>query len=161
MKKNDIGLIKMPDQSVFLEKLQEFSQNLPPGFHYCIEIRNQNYLNDRYFKLLQQMKLSHVFIQGYWMPSIFEVYSHFKAYIKRHTVIRLHGPDRKNIERQAKKKWHAIIEPKDDELHHLKNMVDSLLARKVKVTLNINNHYEGSAPMTIDRFVQLFSGTTV
>jgi len=147
---------KMPNQLVFQDQLQEFCQNLPPRFHYCIETRNQNYLNKQYFEFLQTMKLSHVFLQGYWMPSIFQVYGHFKDYIKNHTVIRLHGPDRKGIEKLTNNKWNAIVEPKDGDLHKLKSMVKGLIANEVKVTLNINNHYEGSAPMTIDRFVKIF-----
>ncbi len=147
---------KMTDQTAFLEQLQQFCEKLPPKFHYCIEIRKQNYLNKPYFKFLQDMKLSHVFLQGYWMPPIFEVYGHFKEYIKRHTVIRLHGPDRKGIEKQTKNQWNAIIDPKDGELHKLKNMVKSLINNEVKVTLNENNHYEGSAPETIRRFLKLF-----
>ena len=149
---------KMPDQLSFQDQLQEFCQKLPPRFHYCIEIRNQNYVNRPYFEFLEAMGLSHVFLQGYWMPSIFQVYGHFKDYIKNHTVIRLHGPDRKGMAQQAKNKWDAIIDPKDGELHNLSNMIHSLLAREVKVTLNVNNHYEGSAPITIDRFVKLFLG---
>jgi uncharacterized protein YecE (DUF72 family) len=147
---------KMPNQMAFQDQLQEFCQKLPPRFHYCIETRNPNYLNKPYFEFLQVMKLSHVFLQGYWMPSIFQVYGHFKEYIKNHTVIRLHGPDRKGIEQQTKNKWNAIVEPKNGELHNLKNMINGLLAKEVKVTLNVNNHYEGSAPMTIDRFINLF-----
>jgi uncharacterized protein YecE (DUF72 family) len=146
---------KMPNQMIFQEQLQEFCQKLPSVFHYCIEIRNQNYLNKPYFKFLQSMKLSHVFLQGYWMPSIFQVYGHFKEYIKTHAVIRLHGPDRKGIEQRTKNTWNAIVDPKDGELHNLKKMVNDLIAREVKVTLNINNHYEGSAPMTIKRFLNL------
>lgn len=149
---------KMPNQAIFLEQLQRFFERLPPKFHYCIEVRNQNYLNKPYFEFLESMKLSHVFLQGYWMPSIFQVYAHFKDYIKRHTVIRLHGPDRKGIEQQAKNKWNAIIEPKDGELNNLSRMVNDLIGRQVKVTLNVNNHYEGSAPLTIDRFLKLFMG---
>jgi len=52
--------------------------------------------------------------------------------------------------------WNAIVDPKDGELHNLKNMINSLLTKEVMVTLNVNNHFEGSAPMTIDRFLQLF-----
>lgn len=95
-------------------------------------------------------------LQGYWMPSIFQVYGQFKEHIKRHTVIRLHGPDRKGIEQKTKKKWDAIVDPKDGELYHLRDMINSLLAREVKVTLNVNNHYEGSAPITIERFLKIF-----
>lgn len=147
---------KMPNQMVYQERLQEFCQKLPSRFHYCIETRNQNYLNKPYFEFLREMKLSHVFLQGYWMPSIFGVYGHFKEYIKNHTVIRLHGPDRKGIEQKIKSQWNTIIDPRDGELHSLKNMINSLLSREIKVTLNVNNHYEGSAPMTIDRFLKIF-----
>ncbi|MBU1344500.1 MAG: DUF72 domain-containing protein [Proteobacteria bacterium] len=147
---------KMPDQLTFQNQLEAFCQKLPPKFHYCIEIRNQNYLNKPYFEFLESMKLSHVFLQGYWMPPIFEIYRRFQEYIKRHTVIRLHGPDRKGIEHQTDNKWNAIVDPKDGELHKLKIMIHDLLAREVKVTLSVNNHYEGSAPRTIDRLLNLF-----
>lgn len=147
---------KMPDQMSFQDQLQEFCQKLPPKFHYCIEIRNQNYLNKPYFEFIESMKLSHVFLQGYWMPPIYEIYWRFKNHIKRHTVIRLIGPDRKGIEQKVKSKWNTIVEPKDGELHKLRLMVNDLLKKEIKVTLNVNNHYEGSAPMTIDRFINLF-----
>jgi len=149
---------KMLNQIVFQDRLQEFCKNLRPGFHYCVEIRNQNYLNKPYFEFLQAMKLSHVFMQGYWMPSIFQVFGHFKEYIKKHTVIRLHGPDRKDIEQKTKSLWNTIVDPRDGELHNLNNMIHSLLSKGVKVTLSVNNHYEGCAPMTIDRFLKIFLG---
>jgi uncharacterized protein YecE (DUF72 family) len=147
---------KMPNQMVFHDRLQEFCENLPLRFHYCIETRNQNYINRPYFEFLQSIGLSHVFLQGYWMPSIFHVFGHFKEYIKNHTVIRLHGSDRKGIEQKANSKWNKIIDPKDGELHNLSKMIHELIEREVKVTLSVNNHYEGSAPMTIDRFIKLF-----
>ena len=149
---------KMPSQTAFQDRLQEFCQNLRPGFHYCIETRNQNYLNRPYFDFLQAMKLSHVFMQGYWMPPIFQVYGHFNEYIQKHTVIRLHGPDRKGIEQQTKSQWDKIVDPRDGELHSLNNMINSLLSKGVKVTLSVNNHYEGCAPMTIKRFLRIFLG---
>ena len=64
------------------------------------------------------------------------------------------------LKSRRKNKWNAIVDPKDGELHNLKNMINDLIAREVKVTLNINNHYEGSAPMTIDRFLKIFLGDT-
>lgn len=146
---------KMPNQMLFQDQLEQFCRNLKPRFHYCIETRNQNYLNTAYFECLQALNLSHVFLQGYWMPSIFQIYKQFKHHIKNHTVIRLHGPDRKGIEQQTKNQWNAIVDPKDGELQKLKNMVQSLVNKEVKVTINVNNHYEGSAPETIARFLKL------
>ena len=92
------------------------------------------------------------------MPPIFQVYGHFNEYIKKHTVIRLHGPDRKGIEQQTKSQWNKIVDPRDGELHSLNNMIHSLLSKEVKITLSVNNHYEGCAPKTIDRFLKIFLG---
>ncbi len=148
---------KMINQTALLDQLQMFFEKLPPKFRNCIETRNQNYLNRPYFEFLQSMNLSHVFMQGYWMPPIFQVYGQFKEYIKPYTVIRLHGSDRKGIKQKTKNKWNAVVEPKDGDLHNLKNMVKSLIENEVKVTINVNNHYEGSAPETIRRFLTLLN----
>jgi len=66
------------------------------------------------------------------------------------------GPDRKKIEKKTKKIWSRIVDPRDGELQQLKIMVDDLIAREIKVTLNVNNHYEGSAPMTIQKLIDLY-----
>lgn len=148
---------KMPGgQRVFQDRMQRFFETCPTGFRYGIETRNQTYLNDGYFGVLRALGLTHVFPQGYWMPSIFSLYERFHDYIQDFCVIRLHGPDRKGIEKKAKKKWEQIIDPKDDELQSLAEMVHDLIVRDIHVTLNINNHYKGSAPMSIERFVDLF-----
>ncbi len=148
---------KMPGgQGEFQERLHHFFKTCPSGNRYCIEARNKNYFNDNYFKFLNSRGLTHVFQQGYWMPPIFGLYERFRDYIQNFCVIRLHGPDRKGIEKKVKKEWDQIIDPKDGELQSLTEMVHDLVAREIEVTLNINNHYEGSAPMSIDRFENLF-----
>jgi len=149
---------KMPNQNSFQDQLEKFFERTPPAGRHCIEIRNKNFLNKSYFSFLQAKKLHHVFLQGYWMPSIFMIYEQFKEYIEKHTVIRLHGPDRKGIEQKTQNRWDAIVDPRDDELHSLNNMVNSLLAKEVQVTLSVNNHYEGCAPITVKKFLKIFSG---
>ena len=85
------------------------------------------------------------------MPSIFNLYDKKKQFIKDCTVIRLHGPDRKGIEKKTGKQWNEIVEPKDEELNKLKIMIKDLHKKKCKVYINVNNHYEGSAPLTIEK----------
>jgi uncharacterized protein YecE (DUF72 family) len=92
-----------------------FFEVCPSGHRYGIETRNQNYFNDEYFEFLRSLGLTHVFLQGYWMASIFGLYETFREHIQYFCVIRLHGPDRKGIEKKAKKKWDQIIDPKDGE----------------------------------------------
>lgn len=43
----------------------------------------------------------------------------------------------------------------DDELGDIANLVLDLVDNGVNVFLNINNHYEGAAPLTIERLSNL------
>ncbi len=148
---------KMPDQLEFQDKFSAFIQNAPKGFDYAIEIRNPNYLNKSYFEFIKENKIFHVFLQGYFMPPIWETYGKFNQSIKKCSVIRLHGPDRKGIEILSGGNWNKIIEPKNEELSIISEMISDLLSKEIDIYLNINNHYEGSAPITIDRIIKLLN----
>jgi len=147
---------KMPNQEKFQHQFIEFLKKCPEGFRYCVEIRNPNYLNESYFDFLKASHLFHVFLQGYYMPSIFNIYEHYRDWIKDFFVIRLIGRDRKRIELKSKGLWNRILEPKDEELKRLAMMIDDLLLKEIRLTINVNNHYEGSAPLTIDRLIHYF-----
>jgi uncharacterized protein YecE (DUF72 family) len=145
---------KMPSQDEFMERFARFAGSLPEEYTYCIETRNPNYLNRAYFGFLKDTGLFHVFIQGYYMPPIFEVYEKHGELIGELTVIRLHGPDRKGIENKTGKAWNRIVEPKDRDMRRLVDMLADLDSRGITTYVNVNNHYEGSAPLTIDRIQQ-------
>jgi uncharacterized protein YecE (DUF72 family) len=85
------------------------------------------------------------------MPSIIEVYNKYKAYIKDLSVVRLHGEDRKGIEEISNGNWNKIYKNREAELKQIANLINELSSKKVEVYLNINNHFEGSAPLTINR----------
>ena len=72
-------------------------------------------------------------------------------------MIRLLGPDRKTIEKAAGKKWDQIVAPKDRELEQIAGLIKELNSLGIDVYLNINNHYEGSAPLTIQKVRALMS----
>jgi uncharacterized protein YecE (DUF72 family) len=146
-----LNKIKMSGLTHFIELFEVFRQGLPKEYQYCIEIRNPNWLKNRYFDFLAEQRLGHVFLQGYYMPSIFEVYENFKEKLISPVVIRLHGGDRLEIEEQTKEKWNEVVAPKDEDLGKVVNMVSELRAKNFQIFLNINNHYEGSAPITIER----------
>lgn len=146
---------KIPAFEIFIERLAQFFTQLPTDFQYGIETRNPNYINQKYFQFLNSQNLHHVFLQGYYMPSIFQIFRNYQGYIKDLTVVRLHGPDRKGMEQKTKSVWNKIIAPQDDDLKELTNMLQILFNKNVAVYLNVNNHYEGSAPMTIKRINSL------
>jgi uncharacterized protein YecE (DUF72 family) len=148
---------KMASQDQFQERFEAFVEQLPKSYEYALEIRNGNYLNGSYFEFLSRTGVSPVFLQGYWMPPITELYQKWRDLIDQQqvAVIRLHGPDRQKIEKQTGKQWNQIVAPKDEELAAIVEMIDDMLDRGIEVYLNVNNHYEGSAPLTIERVRQL------
>ena len=146
---------KMPNLELFINELSEFFNECPEDYSYAIECRNPNYLIQDYFLFLQVKGLSHVFLQGYYMPPIWKVYEIYKQYPGNQAVIRLHGPNRKEIEEATGKNWNEIVDPKDEELQKILPMISDLISKETEVYLNINNHYEGSAPLTITKLKEI------
>jgi uncharacterized protein YecE (DUF72 family) len=150
---------KMGSQQEFQERITVFVEEIERSLSYCLEIRNPNYLNEKYFQFLNDLKLGHVFLQGYYMPPVVQIYQKFGSTIDDTTVIRLHGPDRSDIEKLSGGNWDKILESRDKELTEIAKMVRDLLDRKVNVYVNMNNHYEGSAPLSIKRLEKFLQGT--
>jgi len=144
---------KMPSQKQFHDRFDHFLARIPRPCPYAVEVRNKNYLNVSFFNFLQRNQLAPVLIEGYWMPPVAEVYRKWRDTI--HTsplvVIRLMGRDRSGIEKAAGKKWDRIVDPQDDALDRIAEMVADLKAAGLPVYVNVNNHYEGCAPLTISR----------
>jgi uncharacterized protein YecE (DUF72 family) len=83
------------------------------------------------------------------MQLVVGVYNKYKEYIKDQTIIRLHGPDRSGIEKISGENWNKIYINRDEELNDIIKMIKELQNKDVEVYLNINNHYEGCAHLTI------------
>lgn len=47
--------------------------------------------------------------------------------------------------------WDKIVEPKDEEINKVREMIYSLTQKNVDLYVNVNNHYEGSAPLMIEK----------
>ena len=65
----------------FIDQFGEFSRHIPHGYHYGVETRNPNFLSEDYFAFLKDHGLHHVFLQGYYMPPIFELYENHREYL--------------------------------------------------------------------------------
>ena len=154
---------KMSSQGQFQSLVREFIrktdggvQPLLPRCPLALETRNPSYLNPSYFDFLNRNSIIPVLIQGYYMPSIFDIYKKCKRSISEAGVIiiRLHGPNRSKIEEKTSLKWGRIVEPKDRELDAVVDMAGELAAEDRDIFINVNNHYEGSAPLTIERLME-------
>jgi uncharacterized protein YecE (DUF72 family) len=150
---------KMESQRVFELKMNAFKKKLPAEFQYAVEIRNGNYLNGRFLDFLWEGGWIPVFLQGYWMPSILELFRNFEKKIRRFSVIilRLHGENREVIEEETGRKWDRLVQPRDQELIEIARIVSDFRKQKSEIYINLNNHYEGSAPLTIEKFLNILS----
>lgn len=151
LNKEKISSVKL-FQNYIQKFVTELPQDSPP---ISIETRNPNFLSNDYFSMLNSLNLSHVFLEGYYMPPIIELYKKYKAFIKNFTVIRLHGSDRSGIEKLSGSNWNKIYINRDPEIRIITEMIKEMLDNDVSIYLNVNNHYEGCAPITIEKIKNL------
>lgn len=146
---------KMPSKEAFFEHLDEFFGQAPKGFDYAVEIRNKNYLTEDFFEYLRKRGLGFVLLGGYYMPHIAEVAAKYDIRTAKFSVVRLHGTDRQGIEERTGGLWNEIVEPKDKELKETASIIEENTSEGITTFLNVNNHYEGCAPLTIQRLLRL------
>ncbi|MGO8704719.1 MAG: DUF72 domain-containing protein [Candidatus Brocadiia bacterium] len=149
---------KMPGLKAFLDRLHEFFVKAPKEFGYAIETRNPNYLSKAFFDFLREHKLGYVFLEGYYMPHIAEVFSQHDTTTPAGTIVRLHGPDRQAMEEATDSAWDSIVEPRPESIRAAVKILRANLRLGHKVFVNINNHFEGCAPLTAASLVKLLRG---
>jgi uncharacterized protein YecE (DUF72 family) len=69
-------------------------------------------------------------------------------------VIRLHGGDRLEIETATGGSWDRVISPKQKGLEAAARIVRNNRKQNILTYVNLNNHFEGSAPVTAERFIE-------
>ena len=150
-----LNKLKMSSPQLFLDQFINFLKNIDTTIPLCIEIRNPNFLNSNYFQTLSEHNIGHTFCQGYYMPDIQEVYKKFAPLLKGTSIIRLLGPDRQDIEKTTGKSWDKVVASKDFEIPGIAKLVRKMVDQSgMDIYLNVNNHYEGSAPVTIEKLLQ-------
>ena len=145
---------KMPSREAFLERLDAFLAAAPREVPYAVEIRNPNYLGEAFFRLLATHRVAFVYLEGYYMPPIRQVFERFRPAVADHCVIRLHGPDRKGIEEEAGGTWSRIVSPHPDGIQAAVEIYLANREHSIRTFVNVNNHFEGSAPLTILRIME-------
>lgn len=140
-------------QAELLERLAGFVDVIPSGHQLALEIRNPMWLNAKHFEFANRHGLLPVLLQGYWMPPVWDTYREHRDLLHGAgtVVIRLHGPDREGMEERTGRRWDRLVVERDDELREIVGMSRDLLDAGADAYLNVNNHYEGSAPLTIER----------
>jgi uncharacterized protein YecE (DUF72 family) len=144
----------MPSLNAFVDRLSEFFDKAPKGFGYAVEIRSPNYLKQGFFKFLSDTSISPVLLEGYYMPPVSQAANKIDESSQRPLIIRLMGPDRQKIEELTGGKWDRIAAAKDESLDCVARIVQKNVGQGREVIVNVNNHYEGCAVLTIERLLE-------
>lgn len=139
---------KVLSKAEFFDRLAVFLNALPADLPYGVELRNPRWIDATFFDLLQECSSAPVILQGYWMEDAAAVIDKYAEKLGPILCLRLHGEDREGIEEKSGESWNKIIRPKNEELHRISVSLKKDFGRTTY--LSVNNHYEGSAPLTIE-----------
>jgi uncharacterized protein YecE (DUF72 family) len=145
---------KMAGREAFLEAFGAFLDKAPKGFSYALETRNPNYIGPELFEFLQARSVGFVYLDGYYMPPIGSIFEAHHPKTAPFEVVRLHGGDRGEIETATGEVWNKIVAPKPEALKAAAAITAENIRSKIKTYINVNNHFEGSAPLSIGRFLE-------
>ncbi|MDY7029944.1 MAG: DUF72 domain-containing protein [Spirochaetota bacterium] len=127
---------KMESQQEFLRQLDSFFSRISMDVPAAVEVRNKQYFNPPYFDLLREHDLSHVVHAG-----ILDAADHGD-------LRALWGKNRTPDSTAADGGRPPLYR---EEIRCIVGMVRSILGRNVFVSVYMNNHYQGSAPLTIEK----------
>lgn len=149
---------KMASKEAFFERFGAFIEAAPKGYQYAVEIRNPNYYSTAFVDFLKAHGLGFVYLDGYYMPPIGQVFEKHRPETASFQVVRLHGGDRLEIEEETGEVWNRIVAPKPGGLAAAARIVRANAKKRVLTYLDLNNHYEGSAPLSLRRFLDVLAG---
>jgi uncharacterized protein YecE (DUF72 family) len=141
---------KMPSRQAFMDQLEAFIVAAPKEIPLAIECRNGQWLDETWFSFLARTGATCVLSEKQYLPPIAELASTYQDYLGSTVVVRLLGGDRKAIEELTQNRWNEIVDPKP-QLRGIAAMLKDLAGQGRAVLVDVNNHFEGSAPKTIER----------
>lgn len=142
---------KIPSKAGFLASLADFLEKLPADLPYAIELRNPRWIDGSWFDFLRERRAAPVLLQGYWMDDVAATIERFDERIGDKLCLRIHGEDREGMEKRTGEDWSRIVRPKDEEIARIAGSIDHRIRNGKSVFIDVNNHYEGSAPLTIEK----------
>lgn len=171
---------KMPNAAAFFERLGAFLAQAQRPAPITIELRNPNYYGPQFVEFCAGHRVGPALCQGYYLPDLVQAVGtmglppadsagpHGPAAPADAAaaplngpagplpvVLRLIGPDRAAMDRSSGKRWDRIIVARDADLKRIVSFSQATINRGHDVYLNVNNHYEGSAPLTIEKITAL------
>jgi uncharacterized protein YecE (DUF72 family) len=144
------------NSSEFVVRLGPFLKKLPKEHRFAVEIRNRDWLDERFADLLRENNVALALIDQSWMPRPWEMKSKFDLVTADFAYVRWLG-DRKGIE-TVTKTWDKTVVDRRPDLSQWVKICRDLMKRDLKVYAYANNHYAGNGPGTVKLFWELFEG---
>jgi uncharacterized protein YecE (DUF72 family) len=139
----------------FLRVLEPFLVSLPKGYQWALEIRNKNWLSEKFFSVLRTHGVAFTWIDHPWMLRPAEVFQRGDPVTADFAYVRWLG-DRKGIDERTFV-WDRTLIDRRDELGEWVRVLKQLQKRGLRIFAFANNHYAGFAPETIRLFNELWS----
>ncbi|MEO6057741.1 MAG: DUF72 domain-containing protein [Gemmatimonadales bacterium] len=141
----------------FADRLDEFFSALPREGMYAVEIRNEEFLTPKYFAVLREHGVAHVFNSWTRMPSIGDQLDLPGALSGTFVVARaLLQPGRTYDEAvDAFAPYDRIQDPSPPLRRDLLRLIDLAVRTRIPAYLLVNNRAEGSAPLTIAEVLRM------
>ncbi|MBN2860401.1 MAG: DUF72 domain-containing protein [Sphaerochaetaceae bacterium] len=137
----------------FLSAVRVFRSSVPDYIPLGVEIRNPGYLSYSFFSALREMNISPVLLSGYWMPDVVETIGRYQEAFSPVMVLRLHGENRSDIEEATGNRWDRIVFDRSTDIARIGSTLQEL-SQEHQIYVAVNNHFEGSAPLSIMRLRQ-------
>lgn len=139
----------------FLARLKPFLKKLPKDHKFAVEVRNSDWLDERFVEALAENGTALALTDQSWMPRPWELpESKLDLLTADFAYVRWLG-DRKGIEAITKTWDKTVVDRREDLLEWVK-IVRGLAKRNLKVYAYANNHYAGNGPGTVKLFWELF-----
>ncbi|HET9320341.1 MAG TPA: DUF72 domain-containing protein [Bryobacteraceae bacterium] len=137
--------------SEFLERLDPFLGQLPPGFRYAVEIRNPDFLERDYFQCLRSHHVAHVFNAWSRMPELRHQMAMPDSFTADFLVSRALLRQGRSYEEavQLFSPYTEVKEPNPEVRASLRDMIRIARHKQMTAFLFVNNRLEGNAPATM------------
>jgi uncharacterized protein YecE (DUF72 family) len=138
----------------FLERLDAFLADLPPGLRVAVEVRNPEWIAAELAAVLRARAAALVLVDRARMPHGDEVAERLDPVTTDFAYVRLLG-DRRKVEALTTT-WGREVLDWSERLERWAALLERLHARQVRTSVFVNNHYAGHAPGTVRRLQALF-----
>ncbi|MEC9476359.1 MAG: DUF72 domain-containing protein [Planctomycetota bacterium] len=144
-----------PSLEPFLQRLDRFLGQVPPGPRYVIEVRNRHWIGRDLQQLLERHGVALAWVDQAWMPDPEDWIEKLGPGTGNLGYFRFLG-DHKKMD-QMTKQWDRQVLDRRDRLLRWVPAIKAFRQAGVDVFGFFNNHYAGHAPATLEDFRSLWN----